>query len=107
MNKTIFESYKNSHGKTWKKDGAYNLLRMLALFNKAYPDADPEVNKYWEYVLYNMLDPQDVICSQFGECPECGTFDILSEIGLDWFCSNPECEKKVRDWYDDYFKNKP
>lgn len=106
MNKNLHDAYVNSKGKTWKKDGAYNMLKVLALFNKAYPSDDPKTNEHWNYVLYNMLDPQDIVCAKYGECPECGVHDILHEIGLDWTCENPKCEKSVRDWYDDYFKNK-
>jgi hypothetical protein len=105
MNKDIYESYINSEGKTWEKDNAYRLMRSLALFNQAIPHENPEVNKFWKYVRYNLLDPQDVVCSKFGKCPECGEEGILNEIGLDWACEKPECEQAIRDWYKNHFKN--
>ena len=96
MNKNIHEAYINSKGKTWKKDGAYRMLRMLSLHNQAYPK-DPATNKYWNYILYNMLDPQDVICSKFGTCDICGVEELLEEYGLDWVCDNPACQKEIEE----------
>jgi len=106
MNKNIHEAYVNSNGKEWKKDGAYRMLRMLALFNEAYPDKDPKANEYWQYIKYNLLDPNDVVCSKHDKCDVCKVEGIVTEFGLgNYICcdadENDHCYKVM----DEYYKN--
>jgi len=102
MNKNLHDSYINGKDKTWVKDGAYRMLRMLALFNDAYPSKDPATNKYWEYVKYNMLDPNDIVCSKFGACDVCKEDGVIDEYGLgNYICDHPNCNKTMAEYWED------
>jgi len=83
----------------------YHYHKARAFYNEVYPTGNPAIDSYWERYR-NFLDiiSDERLWTRWGICEECGWEGLVYEIGLNWVCDNPECEKAMNDWYKEMIK---
>ena len=78
-----------------------NETEALTLFYQAHPPKNEALKKRYKQI--EERNKIHYITLKWGKCEECGYEGTLSETGLNWVCDHPECERKIKQWYDDYF----
>ena len=83
----------------------YHYHKARAFFNEKHPTGDTHIDSYWERYR-NFLDiiSDERLWTRWSICEECGNEGLVYEIGLNWVCDDPDCEKAMNDWYEEMLR---